>query len=83
MARGHDMNRCTPPSLRTVLDSGPQIEVVGVAEQNLHARVLRACPAETPFTVATVPTGMKTGVSTSPCGVSRRPARAVPERHSI
>ena len=33
---------------------------------------------ETPLTEASVPTGMKTGVSTSPCGVIRRPARAKP-----
>ena len=26
-----------------------------------------------PLTVACVPTGMKTGVSTAPCGVSSRP----------
>ena len=33
---------------------------------------------EIPLTDASVPTGMKTGVSTSPCGVMRRPARAQP-----
>src|SRR5271165_2122517 len=32
----------------------------------------------TPLTDATVPTGMNTGVSTSPCGVISRPARARP-----
>src|SRR5258708_36836097 len=32
----------------------------------------------TPFTDATVPTGMNTGVSISACGVSRRPRRALP-----
>ena len=31
-----------------------------------------------PFTVASVPTGMKTGVSTSPCGVVMTPVRAGP-----
>src|SRR5271167_2173058 len=29
-----------------------------------------------PFTVAAVPTGMKAGVSITPCGVVRRPSRA-------
>ena len=32
------------------------------------------------FTVAWVPTGMKVGVSTSPCGVVRTPVRALPAR---
>jgi hypothetical protein len=31
-----------------------------------------------PFTVAAVPTGMKTGVSTAPHAVVRRPRRAMP-----
>ena len=34
----------------------------------------------TPFTVARVPTGMNTGVSTGPCGVSSTPRRASPSR---
>src|SRR5580704_11309735 len=35
-----------------------------------------------PFTVACVPTGMKTGVSTSPCAVWRMPARAPVTGHT-
>src|SRR5580704_5794156 len=37
----------------------------------------------TPLTVATVPTGMNSGVSISPWGVSSRPARAASERASM
>ena len=35
------------------------------------------------FTVAWVPTGMKTGVRTSPCAVWKRPARAWEPEHSF
>jgi hypothetical protein len=38
---------------------------------------------ETPFTDANVPTGMNTGVSTTPWGVVRRPNRAAPLVASI
>ena len=37
MARGQDMKPCSPPSLRTCSTPGPQIKMVGVAEQNLDA----------------------------------------------
>src|SRR4028118_2211719 len=33
----------------------------------------------TPLTAPRVPTGMKAGVSITPCGVTRRPRRAAPE----
>src|SRR5207244_538097 len=36
------------------------------------------CCGVRPLTVAWVPTGMKTGVSTTPCGVWSRPSRAAP-----
>jgi hypothetical protein len=36
----------------------------------------------TALTAAAVPTGMKAGVSTAPCGVTRVPARARPHRAS-
>src|SRR5947209_3786072 len=35
------------------------------------------------LTVAAVPTGMNTGVSTGPCAVASRPSRAAPSRASI
>ena len=35
-------------------------------------------PASAPFTVACVPTGMKAGVRTTPCGVAISPRRAAP-----
>ena len=42
------------------------------------APVARTDSGIMPLTVAAVPTGMKTGVSTSPQAVCRRPRRAVP-----
>ena len=69
------MKRCSPPSSAIELVAGPQGEVVGVAEDDLRAGVARACSGVRPLTVACVPTGMKTGVSTAPCGVVE-PARA-------
>src|ERR1051326_7797329 len=42
----------------------------------LESRSFSRSRARTPLTVACVPTGMKTGVSTSPCAVWRMPARA-------
>ncbi len=42
------------------------------------APTARSVGGSTALTVALVPTGMKQGVSTSPCGVRRRPARARP-----
>lgn len=35
-----------------------------------------------PFMVACVPTGMKTGVATGPCGSRSSPARALERLHS-
>jgi hypothetical protein len=37
-------------------------------------------PDDNALTVACVPTGMNTGVSTTPCAVSSKPARARPAR---
>nr|WP_207956389.1 hypothetical protein [Rubrobacter marinus] len=42
----------------------------------------RRSPGVSPFTVPFVPTGMKVGVSTSPCGVRSLPTRASPSRAS-
>src|SRR5690242_6938325 len=46
------------------------------------SRSLRRSRGRMPLTVAWVPTGMKTGVSTSPWGVWRMPARARVTGHS-
>src|SRR5690242_8353390 len=46
----------------------------------MRAPASRTWSGVRPLTVAWVPTGMKTGVSTAPCGVSSRPSRAAPSR---
>src|SRR6266568_6577273 len=42
----------------------------------ISAPSARTCSAVSPVTVARVPTGMKAGVSTAPCAVTKRPRRA-------
>jgi hypothetical protein len=55
----------------------PQHRVIGITEHDLGA-----CGAHIvrwhPFTVPCVPTGMKAGVCTLPCGVTNSPRRAAP-----
>src|SRR4051794_6120493 len=46
------------------------------------APTARTMSGVSPLTVAWVPTGMKIGVSTVPCGVVSRPVRAAPSRCS-
>ena len=46
------------------------------------APISRRSRCSTAFTAPAVPTGMNTGVSAMPCGVSSRPARARPSRAS-
>jgi hypothetical protein len=53
----------------------PYKEVVGVPEDDLRVQRLQLLRMHA-FTVPCVPTGMKTGVSTTPCGVVSRPRRA-------
>ena len=53
---------------RDSLLARPQREVIRVA-RIICAPVSRSRPASTPLTVPCVPTGMKAGVSTGPCGV--------------
>src|SRR6476619_7169477 len=48
----------------------------------IDAPASRTWSGVSPLTAAWVPTGMKTGVSTGPCGVSRRPRRAGPSVES-
>ena len=56
------------------LRPGAQGEVVGVGQDDLGPQ--GAAPWGRGLHVACVPTGMKAGVRTGPCGVSKRPARA-------
>ncbi len=44
----------------------------------ISAPVARTSCGVSPFTVACVPTGMKAGVCTLPCGVTSSPRRAAP-----
>src|SRR5476649_2171092 len=44
----------------------------------ISAPVKRTSSGISPFTVACVPTGMKAGVCTAPCGVTISPRRALP-----
>src|SRR5215813_6268163 len=44
----------------------------------MSAPVAGTVPGASAFTVACVPTGMKAGVATGPCGVMISPQRAVP-----
>ena len=61
------------------LVAGPQVEVVGVGQHQARAQFVQL-RGVTALTVACVPTGAKTGVSSSPCGVWKTPARARPWR---
>ena len=55
--------------------AGPQIQMVSIRKKDLYAEVFEVL-LRLPFTVAAVPTGMKAGVSITPCGVVSRPSRA-------
>ena len=46
-------------------------------ESTISAPVACSCAGVTPFTVASVPTGMKRGVVTTPWGVWKQPQRAL------
>jgi hypothetical protein len=70
------MNRCRPAKAVDDLASGAQVEVVGVAQNDLGAG-FSVLPALRALTVARVPTGMNTGVSTRPWIVSKTPALAL------
>ena len=60
----------------------PQIEMIRIRQNDLRALPPRqsppAHPARTAFTEAAVPTGINTGVSTTPCGSVNRPLRPPP-----
>ena len=54
--------------------------MISVAEDDLGAGRGAPPSAVIALTVAAVPTGMNTGVSTNPCAVVSRPRRAAPSR---
>ena len=86
---GQPMSACSPPSSRTTSDAGPLREVVGVRQHDRRAQLVRAAPASCPSPLPCVATGMKAGVSTTPCARvepaeprARRVARATTERRT-
>ena len=62
---------------RDAFGAGAQHQVIGVGQHDI-APVARTASGASPFTVACVPTGMKAGVATAPCGVMISPRRAPP-----
>ena len=48
MARGQLMKRCSPPIRRMSFMPGAQIEMVGVAENDLRAERFKRCPGARP-----------------------------------
>src|SRR6266536_268145 len=73
----HAMNRCSPPRRRTRSWPGRRYRWY-VFARRMRAPSSSRSRGESVFTVAAVPTGMKTGVSTVACGVVSRPRRAAP-----
>ena len=62
---------------RDALGARPQHQMIGVAEHDIGAGRAHIVGC-TPLTLACVPTGMKAGVRTRPCGVAISPLRAAP-----
>src|SRR4051812_33631341 len=71
------MNRCSPPASATSSSPGRKCRWYALPRM-IWAPSARTSSGVTLFTVAFVPTGMKTGVCTSPCAVRSTPARAAP-----
>ena len=79
IGRSHAANLCRPPARAITSRPGPQVQVIGVAEDDLASSGgARSSSAVIALTVPAVPTGMNTGVAMSPRGVCRMPARALP-----
>ena len=71
------MKRCRPPCAATTSGPGRSSRWYVLARIIVAPTLLRSSGL-TDLTVACVPTGMKQGVCTAPCGVSSRPVRACP-----
>ncbi len=74
----HPMNRCSPPASPSKSRPGRSSRWYVLPRMICARTASRSSRALTPFTVPTVPTGMKIGVSMAPWSVTRRPARASP-----
>ena len=75
MGPSQRMNSCNPPKWRITSRPG-RTKRWYVLPRMIGARRSRSSDGLTALTVACVPTGMKTGVSTTPCAVVSRPRRA-------
>ena len=69
------MNRWSPPAPATTSAPGRSMRWY-VLPRIIVAPFSRRSRGSSAFTVAWVPTGMNTGVSTAPCAVYSKPARA-------
>src|SRR5262245_11221456 len=74
---GQFMNLCKPPSAAMRSAPGRNMRWY-VFPRTISVPVSRTVSGASPFTVPCVPTGMKAGVSTRPCGVRISPWRAAP-----
>ena len=69
------MNWCNPPSCSTIFSPGRSARWYVLAK-TMFAPVARSSSISKPLTVPCVPTGMKAGISTGPCGVINVERRA-------
>src|SRR3954471_18332655 len=76
------MKRCRPPISLTISSPGLRCRWYALA-RIIEAPIWLRSSGSRAFTVASVPTGMKAGVSTGPCGVEKTPALAEPAVVSI
>ena len=65
-----------PPSAPENFRTRSEQQMIGVGEEDLGAGVFERLAVNCAFTVACVPTGMKSGVCTSLCKVRKVAARA-------
>src|SRR5436190_16952525 len=78
MGPSHCMNSCSPPTSRTNSSPGRRGRWYALA-RIICARIACRSVGSSALTVARVPTAMNAGVTTTPCGVANRAARAAPD----
>ena len=78
IGRSQCVKRWRPPMARDDVLARAEVQVIGVAEDDLRAGAAARRRDCRPRTTPWVPTGMKAGVRTVPCGSVRVPARAAP-----
>src|SRR6185503_19094716 len=77
MGPSHCMKRCKPPKSRMSSSPGRRWRWYALL-RIICAPIACRSSGSSDLTVASVPTAMNAGVSTTPCGVVNRPARAAP-----